>query len=506
LKGLGSNLLKSFLLYKKEKAVSYFDWLNANRDRFEDLINIIEIIEELLHLRNSDIIDECFVKCIELATIGNDSVTIENEKKSLEEFITLFKATDRVKTFVSLADMFWYHEQNGIAIRVELPVTENDESNCVFLSTIHGSKGLQYDKVYLIGCKNVNWEQRSNNEGIKVPDILNRHIVPEGDSHDDMRRLLYVACTRAKTGLYVSAYRKTDSGKDLSMTSLFTDFMLSENVDFLDVEDFKVPKHSSALYQVNVDSELMELIKERLMGFEISPTSTGTWEKCQNEFFYNALMKTPGTSAETPSFGTLFHNVLQRVAENYLRQTDPYFIDSLVEEEMEKLKINFHSTRIGRYKEYGKWLIKDYLKIYPFTKTPDYIEKEFHYEVANGAKVKGKLDRVELDTTSVKVVDYKTGRYKSTLKEFESFEEPGSQYWRQANIYSRLMHENFPDKSSYRFEFHYPEHESPITSFTYSSNDAFEEWLGNIWEKSQRLTFETVCKDPDCIYCANKLN
>ena len=172
---------------------------------------------------------------------------------------------------------------------------------------------------------------------------------------------------------------------------------------------------------------------------------------------------------------------------------------------MRKLKLNFHPTRIGRYSQYGKWLINDYLKNYPFVKKPDHIEGDFHHQLPSGAKLKGKLDRVEIHEGLVKVVDYKTGKYKGILKAFESQEDPGTQYWRQANIYTLLMQENFKEASEYSFEFHYPENQKTVDQFAYEQNPAFLDWLGNIWEKTQSLNFSTSCSNQDCLYCKNKL-
>ncbi|MCF8214779.1 MAG: PD-(D/E)XK nuclease family protein, partial [Chitinophagaceae bacterium] len=196
---------------------------------------------------------------------------------------------------------------------------------------------------------------------------------------------------------------------------------------------------------------------------------------------------------------------LQAVSAIPAQQHDPLCIASLVDEEMRKLKLNFHPTRIGRYKQYGKWLINDYLKSYPFVKKPDHVEGEFHHQLPNGAKLKGKLDRVEIHEGTVKVIDYKTGKYKGVLKAFESEEDPGTPYWRQANMYTLLMQENFKDASAYSFEFHYPENQKTVDPFTYENNPAFLDWLETIWTKTQSISFATNCANQDCIYCKNKL-
>jgi DNA helicase-2/ATP-dependent DNA helicase PcrA len=502
-KKYGRELLKTFLLSKKQKAKSLYEWLLGENNADPKLSNLTRSVQELYEIRTELDVLPHLASLIDLAKKDLTIPTMVQEVEVLSDFVASFVASDRQKNLISLANMFWYHEQNGINIRVELGIQEEDGENCVILSTIHGSKGLQYDTVFLIGCHSTNWEDRSNREGINVPDLLNRYIVPEPDSLDDMRRLIYVACTRAKTRLNISYFRKNYNDKDLWMTILLNNFKNSDRVHFEEVANFEIPKRKNDCYIINADDELTSLVNERLSEFEISPTSTGTWERCQNEFFFNAIMKIPGTSAEAPSFGTLVHEVLQIIAKEHFRQHDDHFVNAIVDQQMEKLKLSFHPTRISRYSQYGKWLIREYIRRYPFVKRPEHIEDDFHYILENGAKVKGKLDRVEAYDIKVKVIDYKTGRNKNPMKTFVSNKETGTQYWRQANIYSRLMLENFPGKDAYDFEFHYPENNHVITPFTFEANDAFDEWIGEIWKS---LRFQSQCEDPTCVYCLNKFN
>lgn len=500
-KRIGNDLLRAFLLSKQIKGVSFFEWLISDANTISSLSSIAKEINQVFIHRNNDDLSTQINSCIALAQQGLEDAVTEQQMAALNEFIQ----TDRDKNLLSIANMLWYHEQNGIPIWFEIVAQEEGQQNAVTLSTIHGIKGLQYDTVFLIGCHHTNWEQRNSAEGIKVPDLLNQFIVPEPDSLDDMRRLVYVACTRAKTRLQASAYRNNFNGKPLSVTTLLEGFKNSTQVEYKEIPEFELPSIQSNDYTISCDEGLMNLIQERLASFEISPTSTASWERCQNEFFFNAVMKLPGTSAEAASFGILVHGVLQAVSAIPAQQHDPLCIASLVDEEMRKLKLNFHPTRIGRYKQYGKWLINDYLKNYPFVKKPDHVEGEFHHQLPSGAKLKGKLDRVEIHEGTVKVIDYKTGKYKGVLKAFESDEDPGTQYWRQANMYTLLMQENFKEASNYSFEFHYPENQKTVDPFTYENNPAFLDWLETIWTKTQSLSFASNCANQDCIYCKNKL-
>jgi hypothetical protein len=67
------------------------------------------------------------------------------------------------------------------------------------------------------------------------------------------------------------------------------------------------------------------------------------------------------------------------------------------------------------------------------------------------------------------------------------------------------MRENFKEKSSMKFEFHYPEIEKGVYTFNKADHEGFKVWLNQIWEKTNRLEFNVACDDPGCIYCAAKL-
>ncbi|MFN5422496.1 MAG: PD-(D/E)XK nuclease family protein, partial [bacterium] len=402
----------------------------------------------------------------------------------------------------SRGDLVWYHMQNQISIKVDDSDNGIDD-NAVILSTIHGSKGLQYDTVYLIACHNKNWEDRDQRGMMKVPDLLNRYISPEADSLDDMRKLIYVACTRAETELHVSMNRKTYSDKDITNTTLLDSFGTANGITIEVVNDFELPELETTRYKVETDPELMQLIKEKLETFEISPTSTGVWVKCQNEFFFTQILKVGGFFNEAAAFGTVVHNVLQHYADNENRNRE--LINTLVDQEINKQKHLFHSTHVDKYRQYAKWLIPDYLRKNPILRKPDHLEVELHAIISDEVKIKGKMDRIEINGDSVKVIDYKTGRYKESLRAYENNTEPGSQYWRQAMMYSMLVRSNFQDKKNIDFEFHYPEIDNGIYPFNEPDNILFNEWLGEIWDQTQQLEFDQVCENPSCVYCAARL-
>lgn len=73
---------------------------------------------------------------------------------------------------------------------------ENDRACKFILSTIHSSKGLEYDNVYLIDVQDGIFPE-------EIPRDMARANKDELETYEEARRLFYVAVTRAKNNLYL---------------------------------------------------------------------------------------------------------------------------------------------------------------------------------------------------------------------------------------------------------------------------------------------------------------
>jgi len=88
--------------------------------------------------------------------------------------------------------LYFLEEQlQKCGIKNKILTSENYLSNCISLSTIHSAKGLEWDKVYLIGMNNSYFPN------------------PKSDIEEE-RRLFYVAVTRAKHNLIISLNKKDE--------------------------------------------------------------------------------------------------------------------------------------------------------------------------------------------------------------------------------------------------------------------------------------------------------
>ncbi len=75
----------------------------------------------------------------------------------------------------------------------------------VKIMTIHSAKGLEFPFVFIPNMVDKRFPTITRHEAIEIPNELIKDILPSGNSHiQEERRLLYVAMTRAKTGLFLT--------------------------------------------------------------------------------------------------------------------------------------------------------------------------------------------------------------------------------------------------------------------------------------------------------------
>jgi DNA helicase II / ATP-dependent DNA helicase PcrA len=87
----------------------------------------------------------------------------------------------------------------------------------VQVMTMHGAKGLEFDHVYVLGLQQSRMPGARRHSQEPVPDELLKEELPQNtrDAHiAEMRRLLYVAMTRARTQLVLTWPQRTSSGAD----------------------------------------------------------------------------------------------------------------------------------------------------------------------------------------------------------------------------------------------------------------------------------------------------
>ena len=359
------------------------------------------------------------------------------EESSREENISMPKILDMISKM----------EEN----KIEMPLNKIVYSeNGIHFLTAHGSKGLEFEHVYIIRSDNHNWVQKNyGRNGYKYPAAL----VPASEQSDveDDRRLYYVAMTRAKNHLNLSFSDFDDNEKALEPARFIAEITTSDDdVQKVDVKEESVLEYKATLMRYSQGvAELIEhdLIDNVLQSFKVSATSLNKYLRCPITFYFENILRVPMARSAANGFGNAIHYALEM-----------YFRDMEADPErnipdVEKLHVHFaigmkkyHSHFTSKEKELseirGKRLLTEYYNKYQNTwSLPRKFELEFDIKTEfNGVPISGKLDQVAIFDNHLEVIDYKTGRYNSAkLKGPVGDEDLGGDYWRQIVFYRLLL-------------------------------------------------------------------
>src|SRR5450432_1292931 len=129
----------------------------------------------------------------------------------LFDFIKEETARNPLLSLQGLVSVFELMEKEKLPLPM-VQVSGSDKG--VNLLTAHGSKGLEFEHVFVTGVNAYLWEKkRKQGGGYKFPDTLFSSM-PAGDADEELRRLFYVALTRAEKNLQVSYIKFRADGKE----------------------------------------------------------------------------------------------------------------------------------------------------------------------------------------------------------------------------------------------------------------------------------------------------
>jgi DNA helicase-2/ATP-dependent DNA helicase PcrA len=407
---------------------------------------------------------------------------------------------------------------------ISLPIVQvGGSEKGVNLLTAHGSKGLEFVHVFLAGCNASYWEsKRVSNKGYKLPDtIFLSH--PATTSEEELRRLFYVALTRAEQYLILSYAEKNEEGKTLEPSMFLEEIRsvhaLEEKKPVLDentVNEFLLlmltsPKGPS------IEKMEQDVIDKALDKFTMNVTALNNYLNCPLEFYYRNLIRIPSPKSETLEFGSAIHYALDtfftKMKEHPDRQVPT--LRDLTEDFTNYLfrhRESFTKEEFERRLEYGKEILEQYhnKKINQFNKVVS-VEKNIRNVLVDGIPLKGKIDKMEFNGHEVNVVDYKTGNPDYAREKMKTpVEDPphGGDYWRQAVFYKLLVEHQEQGRfqvNSTEFDFIEPNTKKEISSkiihITQEDTAVLRKQISYVWERIQAHDFYTGCGEKDCHWC-----
>ena len=429
-----------------------------------------------------------------------------------------------LKRLVELIDLM--HKEK---IRLPLKKVTGSEKG-VNLLTAHGSKGLEFEYVFFMGCNATYWEKkRKPGGGYSMPDTLFASQ-PVTSDEEELRRLFYVALTRAEKHLTISFSEFRLDGKPIEPSMFIAEIQDQEEVAIMQVnlDNNTVSDFTALQYQESalpsIEKVEAAFIEQVLQKFVMNVTALNNYLKCPLQFYYNNLVRVPSGKSEATEFGSAIHEALQRYFQYMLEKQEfpsKEYLGKYFEEYMEKNRKSFTPEQYKRRMEYGLEVLQNYREAYidKWNKIV-VIERNINNVVVNGVPIKGKLDKLEFNGKQVNVVDYKTGdieKAKDKVLPPDDKQPNGGDYWRQAVFYKILV-DNYEQKDwkvmSSEFDFVEPDSKKNYRKVTVNISEQDIEIVKNqittVWEKIQAHDFYTGCGKEDCHWCqfvkSNELN
>ncbi len=497
-----------------------------NKNISDELANASKIIESLISSVSNVTLQFLFEQIIREAGVISSIMQCKDKHWQLQVLTALFdfikeethrKPLMRLQDLVTLLELM---EQESLPIPL-VQVSGSDKG--INLMTAHGSKGLEFKYVFIVGANADLWEKkRASSKGYKIPPNVFATISNAKDN-EELRRLFYVALTRAEQHLYISYSKFKNDGKEIEPSMFIAEiqetFQLPVEKITLDEETISI--FAALNFAEGQAPEIAKLeddiITPLLDKFVMNVTALNGYLKCPLSFYYNNFIRIPSAKNESTEFGSAVHFALEQLFKKMTDDPNKEFpskesFNNAFEWYMHRNRESFSQEQFNRRMEYGIEVLSKYYDTHlqSFNKVV-VIEHSIKGVTVGNVPIKGKLDKIEFDGKNVNVVDYKSGNPENGLKKLDppNDKEPnGGDYWRQAVFYKILVdNKSGKEWTAVSTEFDFIE---PDTKKTYKKKklvispediSTVTQQITTTWEKIQNKEFYTGCGKPECTWC-----
>ena len=445
-------LFTCFAEYKKQRKIPNFyqyirqlgeyDYVISKLDPLKSKANKVRVFDLFLQIINSMDLNEKL-----MANLGGSIKAQQNQvKDTIDEFLRQIQNFNEL-SLLSFLD--WFKKYSA-----KIKKNTANAKDAVRLMTIHGSKGLEANAIFLPDCgvdsvvkggvskEKLLFKKDLTTKSDKAfiyktrttakPSSLEEDILSYEEKlffEDDMR-LLYVALTRARGEIYISGVQETAELSEYSWYSILQKVMQyrveQKSQGYAELEDgtlvFKTANLTGIDKQPVAEVEKAELDLPEWLNQQAPKEQAIMQERASynvSSLEYIERLKQP--SEEGYKYGNMVHKLL---------------------EELPKLpadeQLNYLNEYLGEDKEEVKQQVINVLNKFPelFEKHNSFAEVAIQGQSAN-KKIMGIVDRIVELEDRVYVIDYKTGKRQDKYL---------AKYRQQLNIYCQVLRQVYPEK------------------------------------------------------------
>lgn len=305
-------------------------------------------------------------------------------------------------------------------LAAEIDWTRN---NAVNILTVHSSKGLEFPFVFVVNLVTQRFPSRDRKEQIPLPPQLIKETLPEGDeSIEEERRLFYVAITRARDKLFLTASRLYGDAKRERKLSPFIEETLGETYVQTIIKKQTIQDMSQQLSLLDIfnansanreekkeNSQLSTLTSQLTPITYISYSQLQTYQMCPLHYKLRYIMNVPTPTTSALSYGVSIHSVLRDYMQAFQAKQESD-IAELLKKNWSPFGYDNKTHERQAYKQ-AETMLTNFVEKTQLEK-PDTlaIELPFNFWLNKTLKVGGRIDRIDrLSDGRIEIIDYKTG-------------------------------------------------------------------------------------------------
>ena len=366
----------------------------------EKIFNKYNLLTDINKIKENNNILNIFNSIIQIQDFYSNHTT-KQQRTNIDYFYKII-IDNNLKTIQQVIEYI----ETSPKTNVFSPLYINNEDNVVRVMTIHKSKGLQFNVVYLISkgrMKKPNLLPINLSEdyglSLNIYNKKNKSYYPsfidqlinektDYDLGEEYLRRLYVATTRPVYQLNIVGFNSTDVILDLDSIksqTKFSDLILSsidnclDIVDIINYNDFDKPKPSIESKNIKNTNITPKYDNSKLLIKE---------KKKLNAFAINPLFKTSATDK-----GTLIHKTIEKL-DNNKEWTNEYILS--ISKELSQENIT-NILDLKNNELYRLAVSKEH-----------YFEFSYSHYIDNTLKNKF-IDFISFDTDKIIIIDFKTG-------------------------------------------------------------------------------------------------
>lgn len=517
-----NKILKEKQLYKDNGANDFISLMRV-LDGWKDERKIKNFIETFDYLKTYAASNSLRNTVIEVLNRTDILTAFHNEPKNkIENIMGIKKLIDEAGDFENLnktASIFDFVKYLDECLLNEIDIITDKNSmvqNAVQLTTYHGSKGREFEFVYLPNLISKNWEKFSMPGEYKLvsDEVIDKEKETE-KKDSELLKLLFVGITRAKHALTLS-FSDMDNGKENQITKYLADikqYNLDEQTFEYNENDFSNEFIRSISQDVYDNKQaFIDEIKGRVKNLVLSPSRMNDYLDCPRKFFYTKILNIDIEEGDwdNANFGTLIHELLEkavRIAKDKGEYPDLASVLKTFETGLNNSRFTTEAKK-EKFEKLGKQALENY---YPhFKETPatsiEDIEFSFNGVEVDGDLITGKIDRiVKNNDGTYSLYDYKTGVAVSENQISPDGKKQG--YYNQLCFY-KYAYEKLSGKKVSQVGIIYVENHQKNVNKTFSDSDMLyiENLIKDTYKNIKELKFDPIPEDNagTCKFCAYK--